>query len=162
LKLLLVGDGPLRPSLERRAREAGLADRIVFAGLVPPGEVPALLGLMDVVVHLSRREGLPRALSQALAAGRPVVALDCDGAGEVCRSDETGFLLPPGDARGMIDRLVQLADEPELRRRLGENGRKFVRANFSVERMVDELHALYLRLAAERIPANPGQNPPRA
>ncbi len=56
----------------------------MFTGLVPPSAVPSLVGIMDLLVHLSLREGLPRALPQALAAGRPVAAYDADGAKEVC------------------------------------------------------------------------------
>jgi glycosyltransferase involved in cell wall biosynthesis len=105
---------------------------------------------MDALVHLSRREGLPRALPQAAAAGKPLVAYGCDGAGEVCRTGETGFLVRPGNLDGLVDSLVQLAANPVLSRRLGETGRDFVRSRFSVERMVSDLDALYRRLLQER------------
>jgi glycosyltransferase involved in cell wall biosynthesis len=150
VRFLLVGDGPWRPRFVARARRLGLGDHFVFAGLVPPDEVPRYVGIMDALIHLSTREGLPRALPQALAATRPVVAYDADGAGEVCRDDETGFLLAPGDLDGLIERLLRLAGDPALRARLGARGRQFVQDSFSVERMIDELHALYLRLARER------------
>ena len=74
LKILLVGDGPWRPRFEALAAQPALAGRVIFAGLVPPNAVPAHLALMDVLVHLSRREGLARVLPQALAAGKPIVA----------------------------------------------------------------------------------------
>jgi glycosyltransferase involved in cell wall biosynthesis len=92
---------------------------------------------------------LPRALPQALAAARPVIAYDCDGAKEVCVSDETGFLLQPGDLNGLIDRLLRVANDPALRERLGKFGQKFVRERFSEEQMVDQLHSLYLKLASD-------------
>jgi glycosyltransferase involved in cell wall biosynthesis len=79
-----------------------------------------------------------------------VVAYDCDGAGEACRDDETGFLVPPGDLTKLTFRLLQLAADPVLRQRLGQQGQALVRDAFSVERMVDELDALYARLAAPR------------
>ncbi len=147
-KFLLVGDGAWRARLEDRARAAGLEKRFVFAGLVAPAEVPRHVGIMDALAHLSRREGLPRALPQALAAARPVVAYDCDGAGEVCIDNETGFLVPPGDRETLARRLLQLAGDPDLRRRLAARGREFVRARFSVDTMLDELQALYLKLSA--------------
>jgi glycosyltransferase involved in cell wall biosynthesis len=147
VKFLLVGDGGWRDRLERKARALGVAKHVVFAGLVAPSEIASLVGIMDAVVHLSRREGLPRALPQALAAGRPVLAYDCDGAREVCRENETGFLVPPGDVAALVQRLGQLATDPALARRLGQRGRQLVREQFSVERMVDELDALYQRLA---------------
>lgn len=150
LKLLLVGDGPLRERFVQLAAAGPLRGRVVFAGLVPPSEVARYVGLMDALVHLSRREGLPRAIPQALAAGKPVVAYDCDGAGEVCLPGETGFLVAPGDLESLVTRLGMLADAPELRAQLGENGRAFVRERFSIRSLVDEQHALYLRLWSQR------------
>jgi glycosyltransferase involved in cell wall biosynthesis len=149
-KFLLVGDGPWRRRFEDLARTAGLADRFIFTGLVPPSEVGRFVALMDCLIHLSRREGLPRALPQAMAAGKPVLAYDCDGAGEVCRDGETGYLIRPDDHATLVARLATLATEPELRGRLGTAGREFVRDRFTVERLVEEQHALYLRLAAGR------------
>jgi glycosyltransferase involved in cell wall biosynthesis len=146
-KFLLVGDGPWRERFEARVLALGLEKHVVFAGLVAPEAVPPLVGIMDVLVHLSAREGLPRALPQALAVGRPVVAYDCDGAAEVCHDNETGFLLPRGDLAGLSERLLRLAGDPELRQKFGQAGRQFVRERFDVQHMVDELHRLYLHLA---------------
>lgn len=158
VKLLLIGDGPWRERFETRVRESGLERHVVFTGLVPPAEVPGLVGLIDILVHASLREGLARALPQALAAGKPVVAYDCDGASEVCREGETGFLVRPGDRETLKSRLIELAREPELRRRLGSVGREFVRGRFSAQRMVDDLYELYLRLA-QRSRAARGSEP---
>ena len=80
VRFLLVGDGILRSSLMQELEELGLAEHFVFAGLVPPSDVPALLGGMDALVHASYREGLARALPQALIAGLPVISYDVDGA----------------------------------------------------------------------------------
>ena len=147
VRFLLLGDGPWRARFETMAATMpGLAGRFVFAGLVPPSEVSRYLGLMDVLVHLSRREGLARVLPQALAAGKPVIAFDCDGAAEVCRDLETGFLLQPGDLPGLVDRVTRLAGDPELARRLGVTGRSWVRERFSEEALVQSLDALYRRL----------------
>ncbi|HEX4644125.1 MAG TPA: glycosyltransferase family 4 protein [Verrucomicrobiae bacterium] len=147
VKFLLVGDGPWRGRFEKRARSLELEKQFIFTGLVAPAEIPALVGIMDILAHLSRREGLPRALPQALAAGKPVVAYDCDGAREVCLENQTGFLLRPGDLAGLRMRLTALAVDADLRGRLGTAGREFVKERFSVERMVDDLYALYLKLS---------------
>jgi glycosyltransferase involved in cell wall biosynthesis len=155
LKFLFVGDGQWRSRFENRARALGLEKHFVFTGLVPPGKVPALVGIMDVVAHLSLREGLPRALPQALAAGRPVVAYDCDGAREVCLENQTGFLVAPGDLSTLEARLLALAHDAGLRARLGLAGQKLVKEHFSVERMVDELYQLYLRLSHNARVATP-------
>ncbi len=146
IKLLLVGDGLWRGRFESRARSLGIERHVVFTGLVNPDAVPQLVGIMDFLVHLSLREGLPRALPQALAAARPVVAYDVDGAREVCIENETGFLLRPGDLDGLRERLLQLAGDTALRQRLGQQGQHFVRERFGVQRMVDDLYQLYLRL----------------
>jgi glycosyltransferase involved in cell wall biosynthesis len=108
---------------------------------------------MDALAHWSRREGLPRALPQAMAAARPVVARDCDGAGEVCIDNETGFLIPEFDLETLARRLLQLAGDPELRRRLGTRGRQFVLPRFPLQTMLDDLQALYTNksLAASTI-----------
>jgi len=148
LKLLFVGDGKLRPKLEGLAAQS-LRGRVVFAGLVRPEEVPDYLGVMDAVVHLSRREGLARVLPQSLAAGKPVVAYDCDGAREVCLDNETGLLVPVGDLLSVSDRLEKLLEQPHTRECLGTRGRELVKEWFPTQRMVDDLHALYLRLQAE-------------
>jgi len=145
-KFLLVGGGAWRERLEDRVRAMGMQNRFVFTGLVAPGEIPRHLGIMDALAHLSRREGLPRALPQALAAGRPVAAYDCDGAGEVCVDNETGFLIRPGDREALTRRLLQLARDQELRERLGQRGRQFVRERFAVEAMVESIYNLYQKL----------------
>jgi glycosyltransferase involved in cell wall biosynthesis len=149
VRFLLVGDGPGRDRFEQEVRTRNLEKYFVFAGLVQPESVPKLVGIMDILVHLSAREGLPRALPQALAAGKPVIAYDCDGTTEVCRQNETGFLLAPGDRAGLKARLQQLARDEGLRRRLGLAGRRMVQERFAVQRMVDELHALYVRLVPQ-------------
>jgi glycosyltransferase involved in cell wall biosynthesis len=149
-KFLLIGDGPWREKFERRAAEPELKGRVIFAGLVPPVKVPKYLGATDVVVHLSYREGLPRAVSQALASGLPVVAYDCDGACEVCLDGRTGFTVAKRDMAGLTERLGRLARDPELRARFGQAGREFVRENFGVQKMVDEIYALYGRLLAAK------------
>ncbi|MGA2242637.1 MAG: glycosyltransferase family 4 protein [Verrucomicrobiota bacterium] len=149
-RLLLVGDGTLRNEIENQVRALGLQSKVIFTGLVPPGEVPRYVGIMDCLAHLSAREALSRALPQALAAGKPVVAYDFDGADEVCLEGETGFLVRTGDIATVTQRLLQLANDAPLRERLGRRGQQFVRENFAVEQMVDNLYHLYLKLAAER------------
>ena len=153
IKFLLVGAGPWRERFENTIRQTGLQHHFVLTGLVPPSEIPRLVAVMDMLVHLSLREGLPRALPQALAAARPVVATDCDGAAEVCLEDETGFLIPPHDAPALIRRVLQLEADPALRQKLGQRGQAFVKERFPVQRMVDDLHGLYLRLLSSARPA---------
>ncbi len=147
IKFLLIGDGPWRERFETLTR--GMEKHFIFTGLIPPSEVPRYTGIMDALVHLSLREGLPRALPQALAAGKPVVAYDCDGAREACRDGETGFLIQPGDVAMLKKRLLQLAGDPLLCKKLGQAGQQFARENFPVEKMVHDIYNLYMKLDTE-------------
>ena len=146
LKLLLVGGGPHKERFKTQLNAMGLSDKVIFTGLVRPEEVPKWVGIMDVLTHLSQREGLPRALPQAMAAGKPVVSLDLDGAPEVCINGKTGFLLKPGVNQDLITALVALAANPDLRLNLGQQGREFVEKRFKIQTMVDSIHDLYVRL----------------
>jgi glycosyltransferase involved in cell wall biosynthesis len=148
IKFLLVGDGEWRGRFEDFAKSLGLETHFIFAGLVPPAEVPRYVGVMDALVHLSLREGLPRALPQALAAAKPVVAYDCDGAREICFDGKTGFLIQPGDLQSLAEKIILLSNDPALREKLGKSGSDFVRDNFAVEKMVDAIYTLCLKLAA--------------
>ena len=148
IKFLLVGDGEWRQKFEQQAENIGLRRHFAFTGLIPPDEVPKHVGVMDALVHLSLREGLPRALPQALAAGKPIVAYDCDGAREICFDGDTGFLIQPGDLKNLAAKIILLANDAKLREQFGSRGQNFVRENFSVEKMVDAIYTLYLKLAA--------------
>lgn len=149
IKLLLVGDGKWRQRFEFQARTLGLEKHFIFTGLISPDEVPRHVGIMDALVHLSRREGLPRALPQALAAGKPVVAYDCDGANEICLPNETGFLVRVGDTADLAAKLIQLAQNPQLRQKFGARGQTIVKELFSDKRMVEEIYNLYVKLSSK-------------
>jgi len=149
-RLLLVGDGSLRGELEAQVRSLGLDGKVVFTGLVAPSEVARYVGIMDCLAHLSYREALSRALPQALAAGKPVVAYDFDGADEVCLENETGFIVRTGDTDAAAQKLLLLANDAALRQKLGRAGAAFVKENFSVEKMVADQYTVYQKLAAER------------
>ena len=99
------------------------------------------------MVHCSLREGLARALPQAMLAGKPVVSFDIDGAREVVDAD-TGVLLEPGDVGGLKTAIETLAGAPELRDRLGEEGRERATKTFDHHQMVKRIERLYERVAA--------------
>jgi glycosyltransferase involved in cell wall biosynthesis len=143
IRFLLVGDGILREKLQRQIKAAGLVKYFRFTGLVPPTEIPQLLGATDIVIHLSLREGLARVLPQALIAGRPVVSYDIDGAREVVRSGETGFLLPPQSVEPLIDALVRLAGDRALRERLARAGQGECVEKFDHRQMTQRIRELY-------------------
>ena len=153
VRFLLVGDGLLRPEIERQIAAAGLAEHFQFAGLVSPERIPAMLSAMDVVVHTSLREGLARVLPQALIAGKPVVSYDVDGAREVVLPDVTGILLPPQSIEPLAEAIIRLAADAELRARLGNEGRRRFAGQFRHEQMTARLRLLYERLLSGRTPS---------
>lgn len=143
VRFLLIGDGVLHQHLSERAAKAGILDNFVFAGLVDRERIPEMLSAMDVLVHTSLREGLARALPQALAMGKPCVSFDIDGAPEVVIPGETGYIVQPGDAKGLSDAISRLLTDPQLRARMGEAGRRLVDPAFRAETMVKEISAVY-------------------
>ena len=143
VRFLLIGDGILREQFDRDIAAAGLSDHFVFTGLVPPSQVPELIGAMDVVVHTSMWEGLARVLPQGLIAGKPVVSYDIDGAREVCITGETGFLLPRGSVSELADSICALANDADLRRRLGQTGRERFTDQFRHETMTRRIREVY-------------------
>jgi glycosyltransferase involved in cell wall biosynthesis len=146
VRFLLVGDGILRPALERAIAQTGLSEHFHFTGLVPPSRIPALIGAMDVLVHASLREGLARALPQALLAGKPVVSYDIDGAREVCITGQTGYLVPPRDVAALADAVAVLASDSGTRQRLGAEGRRRFTDQFRRETMTRRIRELYDKL----------------
>ncbi len=144
--LLWIGDGIFRPRLEQTLRENGWANRVTFTGLVPPAEVPKLLPAMDVLVHPSYREGLARALPQALLAKVPIISYDCDGAAEVCINNQTGILVKTGDQSFLCNAMIQMAERPDTAAAMGIAGQTFCLERFSATTMVNQITALYQRL----------------
>ena len=143
--LCFVGDGRLRGEIERRIADAGLGERIHLTGLVAPTEIPRIMHASDAIVHCSLREGLARALPQAMLAGKPVISFDVDGAREVVDA-ETGVLLEPKDVAGLVTAITTLAKSPDLRQKLGNAGRRRAEAIFDHNVMVEKIEAAYLRL----------------
>jgi len=149
VRFLLVGDGILREQIAGQVAAAGLADHFHFAGLVPPEQIPAYLGAMDALAHVSLREGLARTLPQALIAGRPVVSYDIDGAREVVIPDWTGILVPPQEIDALAAAILRLAGDRELAARYGAEGRRRFADIFHHEYMTEQVRALYARILAE-------------
>jgi glycosyltransferase involved in cell wall biosynthesis len=146
VRFCFVGDGHWRDRLEAEAHRRGLSDRFIFTGLLPPEQIPSVMAGSDIVVHCSLREGLARALPQAMLAARPVISFDIDGAREVV-NDSTGVLLAPGDVDGLTAAIEKLTCDAELRAKLGATGREKCREMFSHDLMVDRIEELYRGLA---------------
>ena len=140
--LLLVGDGIRRPWVEQLAREAGLADAVVFTGFRP--DVPALLAAMDCFALASTRtEGVPQALLQAFAVGVPVVASRIGGIPEVVTDGETGLLVESEAVPPLAAAIERVLEDPVGAAQRARAARALVEARFSHGRSVDRLLALY-------------------
>lgn len=146
VRFLWVGDGVLRGTYERQIREADLERHFILTGLQRPERIPALVGAMDILVHTSLREGLARALPQALIAGKPVISFDIDGAREVVIDGETGFLLPPKSVEPLGDAISRLVADRGLRTRLGREGQLRFTDLFRHQTMTRQVRELYERV----------------
>jgi glycosyltransferase involved in cell wall biosynthesis len=145
VRLELVGEGPMRPALERQIRDLGVGDRVTLHGS-EPDPLP-LYGAFDLVVSGSLREGLPNALLEAGAAGRAVIATAAGGSGEVVLDGQTGLIVPIQDAPALASALRHVVTNTALRDRLGAAGRERVATVFGMDRFVAEFAALYEELA---------------
>jgi glycosyltransferase involved in cell wall biosynthesis len=143
MKLLFVGDGILRPSCEALVKMLGLDDRVLFTGLVRPEEIPEYVSALDAGAHTSLREGLPRAVVQIMAGGKPAVAFDADGAREVVLDGETGFLVPPENEKTLALRLAWLAGHPEETLGMGKAAQRMALRLFSVHTMIESIENIY-------------------
>jgi glycosyltransferase involved in cell wall biosynthesis len=142
--LAVLGDGELRPTLEKLADDVGIAKRAHFAGWWE--DVPSALADLDVVVLSSRNEGTPVAIIESLAAARPVVATDVGGVRHVVQDGETGWLCGAGDPAALAGLVQRALSEPEVAGRLAAEGRRRVTAGFGRARMLADHVALYREL----------------
>ncbi len=147
VRLLVVGDGELRPELEAQATELGLGGAVTFAGF--QSDMPSVVAATDIALLTSDNEGTPVALIEAAAGARPAVAVDVGGVRHVVEP-ATGRLCPPGDARALAAALGELAGDEALRRRLGREAREHVLGRFGAERLLADVDALYASLLGGR------------
>jgi glycogen(starch) synthase len=148
-RLIIAGDGPMRPVLQELASKLCLKDRVEFKGWVAPDIVPELINIATVVVMPSRREGLPLVGIQAAQMARPVVATRAGGLPEIVVHEKTGVLVEREDVSALAQGIAFLLDHPDQARRMGEAARRRAREMFSLERCVDAYDALYHKLAGK-------------
>jgi rhamnosyl/mannosyltransferase len=158
--LVLVGDGPLRQSLEQLARDLGIDDRITFAGRVSDADRLAWFGRADVVAlpSVSRQEAFGMVQVEAMLTGRPVVSTSLPtGVPWVNQHGESGLVVPPGDSAALAGALRLLFGDPDLRARLGEGGRARANRLFTAERMCAEFASLCRGVAVSEGVETPAQ-----
>lgn len=139
--LLLAGSGSLRTKLEARARRLRIAERVHFLG--PRSDVPALLAAADLFVFPSRTEGLPNALLEAMAAAKPIVTTDVPGCRDLVTHEETGLMVPLGDAQRLADAMARILRDPHLSARLAGAARACVMEHWSIDATWRAYQALY-------------------
>ncbi len=120
IRLVLIGDGPLRPALERQASDLGISDLVAFQGEV--ADARPLYGAIDIVVQASNEEGLPNAVLEGAAAGRAIVATAVGGTPEIVLDGVTGLLVPPGDADALAAGLRTAGRRPDRPAAVGRRG----------------------------------------
>ncbi|MCL5959596.1 MAG: glycosyltransferase, partial [Chloroflexi bacterium] len=156
-KLLVVGIGAEEDVLKSLTSELGLQEKVIFLGEVSDEDLPAYYHACDVFVlpssHRSEAFGLVQL--EAMLAGKPVVSTELGtGTSYVNLHGETGLVVPPCDSPALAGAVNALLKDPDLRQRMGQKGRERVRAEFSVEMMVDRIAALYRDLlGSEGTPA---------
>jgi glycosyltransferase involved in cell wall biosynthesis len=143
VRLAIVGDGNLRPELEGLAAELGVADHIFFAGY--RADMVPVAAASDLAVLSSDNEGTPVSLIEAAAAAKPAVSTAVGGVPDVV-TPESGVLTGPGDAEALGAAIARLAKDPDARLQMGERARVHVGGRFSVERLVEDIEALYVEL----------------
>ncbi len=146
VKVLLVGSGELENKIKGVVKDLNLEQNIIFTGLIEYEKVPEIISALDILVHTSLLEGLPRVFPQAFLLRKPVVSFDIDGASEVVLNNETGFLVEPKNSEQLAEAIIKLINDQKLRERFGENGYNLVRENWSQEKMVDDLELIYSQL----------------
>lgn len=145
-RLILVGDGPLRPEVENRVRRARLERSVSFLG--QRSDAPRLVAGADLLLLPSRIEGLPGVVLEAAARGVPVVATDVGSLREAVEAGETGLLVPAGDPEALAGAAVDLLEDPMRMRAMGEAARRLARERFDLPRIVDRFERLYEGLLA--------------
>ena len=144
--LLLAGRGTLEGATRERLTAA---PRVRFLGFRQ--DVPALMAALDLLVHPAREEGIPNVIMEAMAAGKPVVSTAVGGIAELVREGVDGRLVSPDDPAALAQVVVELIQDPERSRRMGEQGREQVLRTCSLERMIDQ----YEELLREVVSASP-------
>jgi glycosyltransferase involved in cell wall biosynthesis len=142
LKLVIVGDGPLRAELERQVADLRLQAHVEFTGCLADVH-PVLDRAAMFILPTLHREGLPIALLEAGQHGLPVIATRVGGIPEVVEHGRSGVLVPPGDPEALSVAALSLASDRCLRQRLGTAARVQFEARFGAERMVTQIEALY-------------------
>lgn len=149
VKLLIVGDGFQLEPLKKEAAELGIADRVHFTGRQE--DVTGFLNMMDVfVLPALVDEGVPQAMSQAMASGLPVVTTPSGAITELVRDGETGLFTPRGDAEALAAAIKRVLEDEELAKRMGAAARAHIEAGYTRKKMLDDMEMVLARAVERR------------
>ena len=152
VKLLLIGEGWLRPKLEALAAELSISDRVLFAGY--RRDMQQLYGVMDAVVHPSYEDSVATPVMEGMAYGVPVICTPKGVALDLIRDGETGLLVQPGDPTRLAEAILKLAGSPELQRTFSERGPIEVGDRFSFAGNARGYERVYQEVLGDRHPAS--------
>jgi glycosyltransferase involved in cell wall biosynthesis len=141
IEFLVAGAGPEEENLRRVARELGISRNVTFFSNL--FDFSGSLSAMDIFCLPSLRQGLGTVMLEAMALGRPVIASGVGGIYSVIRNNQTGLVVPPSDSARLAERILELLHDPVRARAIGEAGRRLVRDEFGVERMVAQTAEVY-------------------
>jgi glycosyltransferase involved in cell wall biosynthesis len=143
-RFMIVGDGPLRSSLEKLALSLGIRNSVVFGGVRK--DIPSILSALDILVFSSRWEGLPVALLEGMASHLPVVATAVGSIPAVLDNEVTGTLVSPANSDEIAQACIRLIKDPSLRQQMGRAGYTKILENYSLDSMIDKTDCLYQTL----------------
>lgn len=135
----IIGDGPLHEKISNKIREGGLEDRVILTGFRE--DAIALIAHADILLSTSKWEGLPFTLLEAMFLGKPIVASDIDGHRPLIKNGQTGYLA--GSIDDFIEKISHLLQDEDLRKEMGEAGKKYFERNFSFELFLKNIKTLY-------------------
>lgn len=140
-RIFFVGDGDIRPKLERKIREKGLTEKIILLG--HRDDVPEITSALDIAVLASHFEGMGRVILEAMAAGLPVAATRVGGIVDLVDEGKTGFLFESHRPDQLAQAIIKLGGDPLLREQMGKDGQKRVDVKFSAETMISQIDNVY-------------------
>ena len=151
LKIIIVGEGPDRGTIEEIIRQYGLQSNVVLAG--QQSNMPAVYAAMDIFVLPSLNEGLPMTVLEAMAASKPVIATRVGAIPSVIKDGEDGLLVAPKDSEGLRNAIASLLDDPERRRRMGDQAHAWVSQNYTSEAMALRYRKMYEEVLGKPAPS---------
>lgn len=144
IQFLIVGEGPLRCTLERFVSDLNISSFVQFTGYQK--DITRVFNSIDILVQPSLKEGLPISLLEAMSFAKPIIATHVGDVSDLIHDKSTGILIPPGSSEEIYNAMRLLIEDPMLREQLGQNAREYVKLNYSLEKMVQAYAEQYRQI----------------